>query len=81
MPFLMMPEKSRELIEWMAARRQRETERLLRRIAYGGKKGRSAGRRLRRMGGLGNIWKPTERVVACLWGPMCALPPYGFARE
>jgi len=72
---------ARELIKWMADRRQRETDLLVRRIAYGGKKGRAACRRLRRMGGSANIWKPTERVIGCLFGPHWAQPPYGFARE
>lgn len=81
MPCLIMPTGSRELIEWMAARQERELSRLRKRVAYGGKKGRSACRRLRAMGGDVNIWKPTERVVAGLWGPEWARPPYGFASE
>jgi len=79
MPFMVMAAGTRELIEWMAARRQRQTDLLLRRIAYGGKKGRAARRRLREMGGPVNIWAPTERVVAGLYGPEWARSPYGFA--
>jgi hypothetical protein len=64
----------------MCERRERELAKLRRRIRFGGKKGRSARRRMRRLGGDVNVWKEPERVIATLYGPEWARPPYGFAR-
>jgi len=80
MPCLVMPPGTRALVRWMAERDARKRSVLGRRIAYGGKKGRAAVRRLKRMGPHG-LWDDAERVIASLYGPMYARPPHGFARE
>lgn len=80
MPCLVMPPGTRELLRWMAERDVRKRTMLGRRIAYGGKKGRAATRRLKRMGPSG-LWDNTERLIASIYGPEYARPPYGFARE
>jgi len=77
--FIVMPPGTRELFERMRDRREREAAALQRRVEYGGKKGRSAARRLRRMGP--NIWAEPERVIAGLFGPEWAKAPYGFGKE
>jgi hypothetical protein len=81
MPFFMMPTGTRECLAWIRDRIDYKIARLKKRIAYGGKKGRSAARRLRRMGGDHNVFREPERVIAELYGPEYARPPYGFARE
>jgi hypothetical protein len=76
---LIMPPGTRDMLRWMAEREAKARAMLTRRAAYGGRKGRRAARRLRAMGD--PLWQDTERVVAGLWGPLYARPPYGIARE
>jgi hypothetical protein len=73
-----MPTGTRELFERMRDRRERKVAALKRRVEYGGKKGRSAARKLRRLGE--NPFAEPERVIATLYGPEWAKAPYGFAR-
>lgn len=80
MPFLIMPDGTRDLLRWIKDRDYRQRNVLARRVLYGGKKGRAAARKLRRMGPPG-LWDESERLIAGLWGPWEARPPYGFAQE
>ena len=79
MPILAMPDGTRELIAWMSERAERELSVLRRRASYGGRKGRSASRRLAQRGDV-NVWSEPERIIAYLFDPMWARPPYGFAK-
>lgn len=76
--YLMMPPGTRDLLKWMSDRERAVRARLQRRASYGGRKGRAAARRLRRMGV--ELWGEPERVIAQLYGPLFARPPYGVAR-
>jgi len=77
MPLCIMPDGTRELLQWMKEREARTRALLQRRASYGVKKGRAASRRLRRMGS--PLWQDTERVIAGIFGPQWARPPFGFA--
>ncbi len=77
MPCFIMPSGTRELFARMKEREERLRQRLARRVAYGGRKGRAAARRLRTMGP--PLWAEPERVIAALYGPEWACPPHGFA--
>jgi len=74
-----MAKGTRELFAWMAKREAEARALLVRRLPYGGKKGRSARRRLRAMGP--PLWEEPERVIAALYGPEWALSPHGFANK
>lgn len=74
-----MPPETRDMLRWIAEREATQRALLTKRAAYGGRKGRAAARRLRRMGA--PLWQEPERIIAGIFGPEWARPPYGFARE
>jgi hypothetical protein len=75
-----MPDGTRELFGLLRERAEYELARLHRRIAYGGKKSRSARRKLRQTAIRANVWAEPEKIIAMLYGPEWARPPFGFAK-